>query len=330
MAESRELVELKKEVVETRNQAIKTDNQVKNLGLDIKGFEKRFDLLERRTRLASLGATVIVAVVIIAAAYLIHSVRTGSLHDQIETSRAAAAKAESQAAGQTERLEGRVASVEGAAKRRDQVEAAIATFLSHLEADQDKLAEAALDDIEIDAAGPAMQKLAADKVISFRRKNAEASYKAGRSHVGAGRVQSGMAELRRSLRLEPDGRYATQAAYLLATNLWNQKKYDDAVDVLRDMQRRKIDRAVANEVQFLLGASLARAGERDEALAILKQVVSAGTKFSNASKGYVAALESGGALPPLPGSKPRPAVAARPGSAAPPPAPDPGAPLAPR
>ena len=38
----KELSELRKEVVESRNQSIKTDNQIKNLALDIKGFEQRF------------------------------------------------------------------------------------------------------------------------------------------------------------------------------------------------------------------------------------------------------------------------------------------------
>lgn len=329
MAENRELADLKREIVETRNQAIKTDNQVKNLGLDVKGFEKRFDLLERRTRMASLGANVIVAVVIIAAAYLIHSVRTSSLHEELEASRATAEKAKSHAAEETGRMAERVAGVEGSAKKRDQVETAIVAFLTHLEAGRDKSAEKLLSDIDIEAAGPAMKKLAATKVREFRRVSAETAYKSGRTHVGAGRAQAGIAELRRCLELEPDGRYATQAAYLLATNLWNLRKFDEATVVLRDMQKRKIDRSVANEVQFLLGASLARAGKKDEGLAILKQIVASGNKFAGTSKTYVAALEAGSDLPAFPGGKPR-STAARPAATPAPPTPAPGAPLAPR
>ncbi|MCK5688744.1 hypothetical protein KAI87_05700, partial [Myxococcota bacterium] len=77
MQDSLEMLdELRKEVIETRNQAIKTDNQVKNLALDVKGFEKRFDRLERRTRLASVASMVIIAVVLAAAAGVVSSVHT--------------------------------------------------------------------------------------------------------------------------------------------------------------------------------------------------------------------------------------------------------------
>ena len=60
----RDFVELKREIIEARTQAIKTANQMKNVALDVKGFEKRFDVLERRTRIASVGAHAIVALTI--------------------------------------------------------------------------------------------------------------------------------------------------------------------------------------------------------------------------------------------------------------------------
>ena len=70
----REFNELKREVVEARNQSIKTDNQIKNLSLDMKGFETRFDNLEKRARFATIGAYAIVAVTISIAAYFISSI----------------------------------------------------------------------------------------------------------------------------------------------------------------------------------------------------------------------------------------------------------------
>jgi hypothetical protein len=60
----REFAELKREVIESRNQSIKTDNQIKNLSLDVKGFEKRFEILEKRSRFATLGTYGIVAVTV--------------------------------------------------------------------------------------------------------------------------------------------------------------------------------------------------------------------------------------------------------------------------
>src|SRR6185503_15344979 len=80
---SREIVELRREIVEARNQAIKTDNQIKNLSLDVRGFEKRFDALERRTRVTGVGVHAIVAVTIAISAYLVHNVRVGQLGREI-------------------------------------------------------------------------------------------------------------------------------------------------------------------------------------------------------------------------------------------------------
>jgi TolA-binding protein len=330
MPESRDLVELKREVVEARNQAIKTDNQITNLGLDVKSFERRFDLLERRTRLASLGANVVVAVVIMTAAYLVHSVRTGGLRSQLEEARVAAEQAQSHAGQRTAQLERRVAAAEETAKQRDKVEVAAATFLAHLDAGREKQAEAVLDDIDMAAAGPAVQKIAGARIAAYRRDNAEAAYKAGRSHANAGRSQNAVAELRRSLRLQPQGRYATQAAYLVATSLWSQKKYAEAVTVLRDMQKRDIERGVANEVQFLLGAALARSGEREESLSILESVAASGNKYAGTSQSYVAALRAGAELPPVPGSRSRSHASPAAGSTAGTPPPRLTEPLAPR
>ena len=68
--------ELKKEVIETRNQAIKTDNQIKNLVLDVKGFEKRFELWEKRSRFSALGVHILVALAVWAAAHVFYTAKT--------------------------------------------------------------------------------------------------------------------------------------------------------------------------------------------------------------------------------------------------------------
>ena len=82
----KELSELRKEVVESRNQSIKTDNQIKNLALDIKGFEQRFDLLDKKARYSSFGVYLIIAATVAIAGYLISSV-------SIQASKEASAKA---------------------------------------------------------------------------------------------------------------------------------------------------------------------------------------------------------------------------------------------
>src|SRR5689334_6661597 len=100
----RELTELKREVVEARNQTIKTHNQLTNLSLDVKGFEKRFEMLERRTRLASVAAHLVVAVVVAGAAFLITTLRTSSLEGQIDTAKKDAAAVKSSATKEKDAL----------------------------------------------------------------------------------------------------------------------------------------------------------------------------------------------------------------------------------
>ena len=78
--------ELRREVIEARNQSIKTDNQIKNLSLDVKGFENRFDILERRLRFSQVGVHFVVALTIAVAAYFITAARTRSLEAELEQS----------------------------------------------------------------------------------------------------------------------------------------------------------------------------------------------------------------------------------------------------
>ena len=109
-----ELVEVKREVVEARNQAIKTDNQIKNLSLDIRGFEKRFDTLEKRTRMASVAVYVIVALTVALASYFAYSVQLGRLHGQIAAAQEQADAVKQRAAERVEQARAKLAELEQA------------------------------------------------------------------------------------------------------------------------------------------------------------------------------------------------------------------------
>ena len=100
---ARELGELKHEVVAARNQAIKSDNQIKNLILDVRGFERRFDGIERRVRLGHVGVNLIIAACIALSAYTIYAMRVQLFEGEVaqlkesvrETQRTAHEQAES-------------------------------------------------------------------------------------------------------------------------------------------------------------------------------------------------------------------------------------------
>ena len=140
----KELSELRKEVVESRNQSIKTDNQIKNLALDIKGFEQRFDLLDKKARYSSFGVYLIIAATVAVAGYLISSV-------SIQASKEASAKAVDEAARLKQELTLQETKLQSERKQladekaaRESVGSSALAFVEALNADDDDAAEAAV------------------------------------------------------------------------------------------------------------------------------------------------------------------------------------------
>lgn len=310
---STDVGELKREVVETRNQSIKTGNQVQNLAHDLKAFDARFDKLEKRTRLVSVGTNVILAVVILGAAHLVHSVRAHQLEKEAEDATEAARSARQEAAASVADMRRQLETVERRENERIETERAALQLIENLDAGRDKQAIAALERLELDHAGELGKRLAGERIADFRRQASAAAYKSAKAHLAAGRVTAALPELERTLKLEPDGRHATGARYMLATNLWGLAKWDDAAAVLRDMLERKPDKALAAEARFLLATAMARSGKKEEAIALFQQVVKSG-RYVGSANAYVAALQEGSELPPLPGQKRAPAQGARSGS----------------
>ncbi len=299
----REAQDLRRDVIEARNQAIKTDNQVKNLALDIRAFEQRFAVLERRTRLASLGTNVIIAAVVILAAVAVHTARVKSLSHAVETLRDTAQSAQSEAQREVVTLRGRLAEVEAQGRALQEQEALVTQILEHVDAKRDKQAAELIDKVDVELLTPLARALAQKRLQELRRRTAEAWYRNGRQLLSEGKPERAMVELRRSLKLEPQGLFAAPARYWLANSLWTAKRFDEAVPVLRDMQKLNADKAPAEEVRFLLATSLARTGERTEALKLLREAVSAGGRYTSSAKAYLAALEQSADLPPLPGER---------------------------
>ncbi|MEE8409352.1 MAG: hypothetical protein V3T05_07090 [Myxococcota bacterium] len=300
---NRDLSELKKEVVETRNQSIKTDNLVKNLSLDIKNIDKRFTQLEKRTRMASVGSHIIVVAVVLGAAYLVHSVRVNFLQEAVESGKAEVESTHARATARVSEAQKQLGATRSQAERRVTVEQKVAALLDHLDAGRDKQAAELLGGLRLDDLGPLALRLTEKRFAEFRKRSAVTAYKSARVHLSAGRTKVALADLRLSLKLVPDGKYATPARYLLATNLWTAKRWDEAIPILREMQRRDGDKALRVEMRFLLACALARSEKREEAAVLFEQVLAENGRYVVAARTYLAAIASGGALPPLSGSK---------------------------
>ena len=293
----RELGELKREVVEARNQAIKTDNQVKNLAIDIKGFDKRFDLLERRTRIAAVAGNIIVAVVILSAAWIVYGVRARAVEAGLKAAQAETASARKETADKTQSLSQRLAELERQEGRRSQAETAAAKVLVFLDAKQEKEAADLMDKVSIDSLGPLGREVAGKRLLEFKRRMAEAAFKSGRNYMGSNRLEPAVGELKKALTLDPEGKVVPQAKYALATALYNLHRYDESVPLLHEVLGHETDKATVDDARFQLGTALARLGQRDEAQKVLKEIVAAGRAYAPVAKTYLAALETGSDLP---------------------------------
>ncbi len=304
---NRELIELRKEVVEARNQAIKTDNNVKNLSLDVKGFEKRFDALERRAKLSSVGVYAIVAVTIAVATYMVHSVRVKSLTGDLQNRITEAENQQKAAEKLFEQAKGKVAQAEQDKQKREKAAVNALKLVEHLDAKRDKEAVDLLEVVDLTSLTTLEQRLLDKRVGELRTTAAETAYKAGRAAADQKRGDVAVAQLRRALALDPQARYANSARYILGTWLWTLKRHEEAEPVFRDLMKAESDRAVLDEIRYLLATSLVAQKKIDEARVVLTEVVQRGGRFGSYARSQLDELDKqGGAalaaaeVPPAP------------------------------
>ena len=323
----RELAEMKREIVEARNQAIKTDNQVKNLTLDIKGFEKRFDGLEGRVRLSSIGVNLIVAVTIAVAAYLISSVRLKTYETEIVSLRSAVQSERETGLSKTEELRVKVSEADRKKRQQEQASDAALRVVTLLDNKQEKEAGDLLDKLDMAQLNGFERKMGDKRFAELRRRQGETAFRAGRAASQSARWDTAVGELRRALNLDPDSRNTDITRSMLATSLYALKKYDEAEPLLRTALKSP-DKSVEEESRYYLAATLARLGRRDEAKRHFIRLSVSSNRFGNASKSYLTALAANAELPtdaasgrlktPPPSAAPAPTAAAP--AAAPPPA----------
>lgn len=293
MSDEREFVELRKEVVESRNQAIKTDNQVKNLSLDIKGFEKRFESLERRTKISGLGVHVIIAVTIAAATYMVHSVRVKSLTGELTKKVAETEQAKVVADKTTEETRQRLATIEQEKRRREKSAATAQKLIEHLDAKRDKDAMDLLENLDLTVLTSLEGKLLERRLGDLRTSTAEAAYKTARQAMDQKRSEVAITHFRRNLSLDPDGRLAGQARYYLATQLWSAKRFDEAEPAFREVLKKDSEKAVLDEVRYLLAGTLANLGRRDDAKTLFTEVLQRGGRYASFAKDALKSLDAG-------------------------------------
>ncbi len=307
----RELVDLKREVLETRNTVIKADNQVKNLSLDVKNFERRFEQIEKRGKFTSLAVNVFVGLVITIAAYLVFSARSRSYIADAERAQADAQQARDSAQKQSEDLNRRLAELDVQKKKAVDSAQVSKKVLDLLDQGNEKAAVDMLDQVNLTTLTELEARLMEKRVGDLRKKAAEDAYEQGRRLAEtSGKSAEAVDMLKKSLTLDPNFRYVVNVRYLLATELFSLKRYDEAEPVLRELSNIR-DPSLREEIRFLLGASLAQTQKVDEARKVLGEIIGAGGKYKSQAKTYLQAMElaeknknqapAAGATPPTQG-----------------------------
>lgn len=286
----REFNELKREVIEARNQSIKTDNQIKNLSLDMKGFETRFDNLEKRARFATLGAYAIIAVTISAAAYFTASVSIEGVRENAYQAAQDAERLKQELATRSAQLDARLKRVADEAKVRSQAQSMALELLGHLEAKRESEAARLLPELDLELLSALEKQTVGPVLKAFQSEVGEDTYRSGRNYLSASRKADAIKSFRESVRISPSGRYANSARYLLGITLRETRKYADAIKVFQVIDEKETDRNVKDEVLYWHGYSLLQVGEDEAGRKILESVVASGSRHAQAARTQLASL----------------------------------------
>ena len=293
----KELSELRKEVVESRNQSIKTDNQIKNLALDIKGFEQRFDQLEKKARYSSFGVYVIIAATVAIAGYLISSV-------SIQASKEASAKAVDEASrlkqelvSQEVKLKSEREALEREIVGRETVGEQALAFVRALESDNLDAAERASLSIKLDELSSLEVAILKSDLEKFRDDRANEHYRVARDMLARTRRPDAVKSFESALTMSKDFRYSDSARYLLGITLREMGEYDRAIAVFREIEEFEKDSNVLAEVRYWLAYSLVRSGQKTQGAALFNQIVDGGGRHASSARRELSALEPAEATP---------------------------------
>ena len=287
----KELSELRKEVVESRNQSIKTDNQIKNLALDIKGFEQRFDQLEKKARYSSFGVYVIIAATVAIAGYLISSVSIQASKEASAQAVEEATRLKQELASQETRLKSERETLEGEIAARETVGTQALAFVKAIEADNVEAAEKASLLIKLEELSSLEVAVLKAELEEFRDDRANEHYRVARDMLARTRRPDAVKSFESALTMSKTFRYSDSARYLLGITLRELGEYDRAIAVFREIEEYEKDANVLAEVRYWLAYSLVRSGQKTQGAALFKQIVDGGGRHASSARRELSALE---------------------------------------
>lgn len=288
---------LRRDIIEARNQAIKTDNQIKNLSMDVRNFEKRFDALESRVRLSSVGTNLLIALALAGCAYIVTSVMARAYDGEIAQLKDAVREEQQVAERKRTQLEERFATAQNQVQHAKQAGTKVLKLLDLLDKHRDHEAGELLEQVDLEALSPLERSLCATRFADLKRRQALVAFRQGRQASMQRDMPAAIAALSRSLRLDPEGPLSKPARDQLAQALWHAKRYAEAEPVMRAWLNKEPDEPTGL-ARYLLATSLVRMGKADAARAEFLQVAGReGSRWAPAARAYLAAMAAGSELP---------------------------------
>lgn len=259
-----ELREIKKEIIESRGLIIKSNNLANALAAEVRSIAKRQTSYERRLSWNSVGAYLIVAVVIWLGLHIVYSQRQGSLTASFEEQKARAEEVEKAlAALKAER---------GETKQRPGREA-LDGLMALVEAKDRQGAIENYSKIDRETMTPIERKLLDGAILEFRNDLSMQHYTKGLEFVGQGKYAEAVESLRAALDYRDEGGHATAAKVQLSDALRLQGKPREAIAILQRLLEEQVDRELADDAYWFLALAYEDAHQKDEARSVLRALM---------------------------------------------------------
>jgi TolA-binding protein len=254
-----ELRDIKREIVESRSLIIKASNLVAGLGADLKAVSRRQTDGERRAVWSSVGANLLVLVVILAAVKVAWDAQREGLR------------------AEEKRLTERVEKLTADQKARDErdaarlkAEGAAASFYELVRAERRQEVLDGWEAVRKEPLSRAEQAFLGDAVARAKAELSLQRFHQGVENARLGRSQEAATKLEDALRLDPGAAHAPQTKLALARVYRKLGRARDALPKLTELSEASPDKEVMDDAALLLAECLVDLESWTEAKAALR------------------------------------------------------------
>lgn len=213
------LKELKKEVVDARNLIIKTDNLVKNLSVDLKQLQKKFENYEHRSILTSIAAYVIFVALIFIGLWAAFNSKLSAVKSEHSNALAQVEELRSKNNALTKQLD-QVAWAAGKAQE----------IFDKLSGPNPQDGLKLMAETDINSLPGFTQKSLRQKEMEVREKLGMEAFETGRKAFNSQRWKDAIAPLSKAMGILPRGQSLASAAYMRGYSNYGLKNWREAAE----------------------------------------------------------------------------------------------------